>query len=425
MQPTVRMVAVEKLIYHLRKAGKEAYLIGGCVRDRILANLPKDYDIVTNAVPDEVMAIFPDCSKPVGAKFGVVLVTINEESFEVATFRAEDAYSDHRHPDAVVYSKTLAEDVQRRDFTINALALDIETGELVDLTGGVMDIAHKKIRCIGDPNRRFEEDALRLLRAIRFAARLDFQIDEPTWGAMRVNAPLLAEISGERKREELIAMLSQPRAVRALELLLLSNLLDYLLPELDTDFGRVLRRLNQMPAISWSSAYGQAVKDHVLIALSLLFLDLGTTARKNALLGLKFSTADAAQITNIITKAQVWSCIPDWNLAAQRRYRRDADYDLIRQVALHDYFARPAYTGGQRAFHRVDQFMSAAGLPGTYPKVLLNGDDLIALGYKPSPAFGFVLHNLEDEQLEEKIKTREEAVAFVTTQLRNSPMAVS
>ena len=413
MQPSPRFAVAEKLVYRLLKANKEAYLIGGCIRDRLLGNLPKDYDIVTSAVPDEVIAIFPDCSKPVGAKFGVVLVTLNDESFEVATFRAEGAYSDHRHPDAVVYSKTLEEDVKRRDFTINGLALNLETNQLIDLTGGVMDVDHKKLRCIGDPNRRFEEDALRMLRAIRFAARLDFKIEDPTWYAIRVNAPLLAEISGERKREELIAMLSQPRAVRALELLLLANLLDYLLPELDTDFGRVLRRLNEMPAISWSSAYGQAVKDHVLVALSLLFLDLGTTARKNVLLGLKFSTAEAAQITNIITKAQVWSCIPDWNLANKRRYRRDPEYDLIRQVALHDYLSRPAYTGGQQAFHKVDQLMKAVGLPGSYPKPLLNGDDLIAMGYTPGPQFSSTLTALETAQLGDGITTREEAIVLV------------
>src|ERR1035437_3971474 len=213
MQPSPRFAVAEKLVYRLLKANKEAYLIGGCIRDRLLGNLPKDYDIVTSAVPDEVIAIFPDCSKPVGAKFGVVLVTLNDESFEVATFRAEVAYSDHRDPDAVVYSKTVDEDVKRRDFTINGLALNLGTNQLIDLTGGVLDVGHKQLRCIGDPNRRFEEDALRMLRAIRFAARLDFKIEDPTWYAIRVNAPLLAEIRSERKREELIAMLSQPRAV--------------------------------------------------------------------------------------------------------------------------------------------------------------------------------------------------------------------
>ena len=194
--------SARKVAERLRERGHIAYFAGGCVRDMVRGLTPKDYDIATDARPETVQALFPR-TYAVGAHFGVIIVLEDGLQFEVATFRSDDAYIDGRHPSAVHFSSP-EEDARRRDFTINGMFYDPVAGDVIDLVGGQPDIAAELVRAIGDPAKRFAEDRLRMLRAVRFAAVLDYQIDKGTWDALTSNAPSINQISAERIREELV-----------------------------------------------------------------------------------------------------------------------------------------------------------------------------------------------------------------------------
>ena len=220
----------------LRGGGYQALLCGGCVRDLLLGREPTDYDVTTDATPEQVMALFPE-SVAVGAQFGVVLVPRDALKVEVATFRADVGYSDGRHPDRVVYSKSPEEDVQRRDFTINGLLMRPESGEVLDFVGGQADLEAGVIRAIGEPDRRFGEDKLRLMRAVRFAARFGFSIEPETFAAVRRHASQITSVSAERLRDELTKLLTEGAARRGFELLDAAGLLSEVLPEVATMKG--------------------------------------------------------------------------------------------------------------------------------------------------------------------------------------------
>src|SRR5579872_2126251 len=239
------------IVETLRQNGFQAYLVGGCVRDRLLDREPKDYDVATNATPQQVMNIFPE-TYAVGAQFGVVLVPVPdgdaaEESstgipsksyaVEVATFRSDIGYSDGRHPDEVRFSREAREDVARRDFTINGMLLDPVSGEVLDYVGGRADLEAGIIRTIGDPEQRFGEDKLRMLRAVRFAARFEYQIEPATFSAIQRLAPQIEVVSRERVRDELTRMLTEGHARRAFLLLDESGLLHPVLPEISAMKG--------------------------------------------------------------------------------------------------------------------------------------------------------------------------------------------
>jgi len=215
----------------LQRHGHQAFLVGGCVRDILLRRDPADFDVATNATPPEVLQLFPN-GLDVGAQFGVVLVRHDSLKVEVATFRSDLGYSDGRHPDQVVYSKTPEEDVQRRDFTINGLLMRHDTGEVLDFVGGRADLAAGIIRAIGEPSRRFAEDKLRMLRAVRFAARFNYAIEPATFAAIREHASEIQVVSAERVREELTKLLTEGAARRGFELLDELGLLSVLLPEI-------------------------------------------------------------------------------------------------------------------------------------------------------------------------------------------------
>src|SRR5271169_4036375 len=232
------------VVRELRRRGFQAYLAGGCVRDMLLGNEPMDYDVTTDATPNDVMRIFPE-TYAVGAQFGVVLIPVPKEGcesaaggsqhpIEVATFRSDGIYSDGRHPDQVQYSKSPEADVQRRDFTINGLLMDPLDGDRVlDFVGGRADLAAGIVRAIGDPERRFLEDKLRMLRAVRFAARFGYTIDPPTFAAIQQLAPMIHQVSRERVRDELTKMLTEGHARQAFELLDNTGLLKEVLPEIN------------------------------------------------------------------------------------------------------------------------------------------------------------------------------------------------
>src|SRR5579864_1797828 len=229
------------IIRTLRERGHKAYLVGGCVRDLLLGREPADYDVATDATPDEVMSIFPQ-TYAVGVQFGVVLVPVDgscspepsrKQCIEVATFRSDGLYSDGRHPDEVRFTRDPKEDVQRRDFTINGLLLDpLKNDQVLDFVGGRADLKSGIIRTIGEPHRRFAEDKLRMLRAVRFAARFGYQIDSDTMRSIRELASKVREVSRERIREELLKMLTEGAARRAFELLDESTLLPEVMPEI-------------------------------------------------------------------------------------------------------------------------------------------------------------------------------------------------
>src|SRR6202011_3333966 len=215
----------------LLHAGHQAMLVGGCVRDILLGREPADYDVATDATPNEVMGLFPE-SVAVGAQFGVIVVPRDGLKVEVATFRADGGYSDGRHPDSVVYAGTPQEDLQRRDFTINGLVMRHDTGEVLDFVGGQADLRAGIIRAIGEPDRRFREDKLRLLRAVRFAARFGFGIEPATFEAVRRHAREITQVSAERVRDELTKLLTEGAARRGFELLEETGLLEAVLPEI-------------------------------------------------------------------------------------------------------------------------------------------------------------------------------------------------
>jgi poly(A) polymerase len=232
----VARALAEQICRTLRAAGHQAYLVGGCVRDIVLQREPVDYDVATDATPDRVQQLFPR-SLAVGAQFGVIVVTGEGETepgaqVEVATFRSDVGYSDGRHPDRVIYSKTPEEDVRRRDFTINALLLDPETGEVLDFVGGRKDLDAGIIRAIGDPELRFREDKLRMIRAVRFAARFGYAIEDATFAAIVNLAPQIHQVSAERLRDELTKLLTEGAARRGFELLDATRLLPEVLPRL-------------------------------------------------------------------------------------------------------------------------------------------------------------------------------------------------
>jgi poly(A) polymerase len=232
-----------QIIQKLRLSGHEALLAGGCVRDLLLGREPKDFDVATSATPDEVVALFPG-ALTVGAHFGVVVVRQDHEQIEVATFRTDGSYKDGRHPESVTFS-TAAEDAQRRDFTINGLFRDPIEDRVIDYVGGAADLEKRVLRAIGDAHQRFDEDKLRLLRAVRFATTLGFEIEEKTWQAVREHAPAIQSVSAERIRDELIKIFLHPNRLRGFDLLMDSGLMAQVLPEI-----LVLKGVEQPPAVA-------------------------------------------------------------------------------------------------------------------------------------------------------------------------------
>src|SRR5579863_6909759 len=210
--------AAMEIVRRLRAEGRQAYFVGGCVRDLVMGREPKDFDVSTDATPDQVVGLFPE-SLTVGAQFGVVIVPGEPGNVEVATFRNDGIYTDGRHPNEVRYAKTAQEDVQRRDFTINGLLYDPVDDRVLDYVGGQADIRARRLCTIGDPTRRFTEDHLRMLRAVRFAARFTFTIDPETMEAIQRLAPEICEVSAERVRDEIVKILTEGQARRGFEVL--------------------------------------------------------------------------------------------------------------------------------------------------------------------------------------------------------------
>lgn len=434
MSATSASLALD-ILHALRAAGHQAYFAGGSVRDHLLGRKAADYDVATDARPEEVQRLFPR-NTAVGAQFGVILVQGDGgQRVEVATFRADLGYADGRRPTAVRYSADWREDVRRRDFTVNGLMLDPDRGEVLDAVGGEADLKAKILRAIGDPRVRFGEDRLRLLRAARFAARLEFTLDAATAAAIRAEAAELKVVSPERIRDELLKMLTEGRARRALELLDELGLLAVVLPEV-----AAMKGVEQPPEFHpegdvWTHtlmllAALPAGADPVL-ALGALLHDVGKPATfRRAPDRIRFdqhAAVGAAMAEDICHRLRLSREETQGVVALVAQHMKFADVERMRMSTLKRFLRQPGF-GRHLELHRLDCLMShgdlhlyefareqlaAAGPEQMRPPRLLTGDDLAALGYPPGPAYREMLAAVEDAQLEGRLATRADALALL------------
>lgn len=424
--------AAVQVVRRLQAAGFEAYLVGGCVRDELLGREPKDWDVVTGATPDAVEPLFA-AVRAVGRHFGVLQVESGGDWIEVATFRTEGPYSDGRHPDSVQFSNA-REDAQRRDFTINGLFLDPLPGTVIDFVGGRADLDARVVRAVGDPQARFAEDALRLLRAVRFACALEFTIEPATWAALCGNAGRIRSTSAERVRDELLAILTGPAPRRGLELLLESGLLGAIAPEVAALRGVTQGERHHPEGDVWEHTlrmFEHAVDPSATLALGILLHDVGKPAARAVEGGevrftghVEIGTAIAAQL---LERLRVSNAIRDGVLALVSQHLRFLDAPRMRRATLQRFLLQEHFPEllelhrldalGSRgdlasyAFCRAARAAADAAPPPVRP--LLTGDDLQALGHRPGPRLGEILHQLVDAQLDGEVGDRSEARAWV------------
>lgn len=416
----------------LRQAGHLAYFAGGAVRDRLLGRPILDLDIATSATPDQVVNIFPD-ARLVGASFGVVLVKHGDDEIQVATFRSDLSYSDHRHPDSVVYQTNPHQDVLRRDFTINGLLEDPLTGELLDFVGGRADLDARIVRAIGDPAARFAEDALRMLRAVRFAARFGFTIEPLTLDAIRTNAYSIESISPERVRDEISLILTGGQARQGFVWLQKSGLLPFIFPELSAMVG-----VTQPPEFHpegdvWTHTL--LLLDHlrhpsIELALAALLHDvakpatftqtdrirfdghaeLGASMTRNILTRLRYPNAVIESVTSLVANHMRFMDVPRMGPAAFKRLLRLPRFDDQLELLRIDTLAacRPLTT-----YELVQRRIAETPPASVRPPRLLTGDDLIAMGYESGPLLGEILDAVEEAQLEGILDTRAAAENYV------------
>ena len=421
-----------EIVRKLLAEGHTAYLVGGCVRDRLLGLPAKDYDVSTSATPQQILAYFPD-SQRVGAHFGVVLVLRSSDvHVEVATFRTEGAYGDGRHPDQVRFETDPSLDAQRRDFTINGLMLDPMSNQVLDFVNGQQDLANKLVRAIGDPDRRFRDDHLRMLRAVRFAARLGFRIEDATLAAIRRLAPEICKISAERIREELVRILTAGNARRGFELLDESSLLIHILPEIKALQGveqppefhpegdvwtHVLLMLEQLDSPTPTLALGVLLHDvgkppTFRIADRIRFdghAEVGARMAEKRLCQLRFSNEEVQQVTSLVANHMRFKDVKQMRMSTLKRFQRLPHFDEHLELHRLDCLASNGYTD---AYEYVQSRLHEISEEELQPPRLITGRDLILEGYKPGPALGKALHAVETAQLDGEIQTREQALAL-------------
>ena len=434
----------------LRAAGHQAFLVGGCVRDNLLKREPADYDVATDATPDRVQQIFPH-SLAVGAQFGVIVVTDEAQAggsaqVEVATFRSDIGYSDGRHPDRVVYATSPQEDVKRRDFTINALLLDPETDEVLDYVGGREDLAAGIIRAIGRPEERFREDKLRMVRAVRFAARFHYAIHSATFSAIAKLASEIHQVSAERLRDELTKLLTEGAARRAFELLDETGLLPELLPEIARMKGveqppqfhpegdvwtHTLLMLDGLPrpcspTLAWGVLLHDVGKPPTFTPPSgpggrIRFdehAEVGARMAEQICRRLRFSNDDIAQVESLVANHLRFKDVPQMKPSTLKRFVRLDRFD--EHLELHRLDCASSHRNLDN-YDLVRRFLAETPPEQVRPPRLLTGDDLIAMGAKPGPAFKAVLDAVEDAQLNGRIGTREDAVRMARDLLDSNP----
>ena len=439
-----------KIVGKLRDRGHQAYFAGGCVRDLLLGREPADYDVATDATPQQVMQVFPQ-TFAVGEQFGVVLIPESDalaltgedarrsmgegSAVEVATFRSDVSYSDGRHPDEVRFTKDPRQDVQRRDFTINGMMLDPATNEVLDFVGGREDLKAGIVRAIGDPERRFAEDKLRMLRAVRFAARLDYKIAPATMAAIQKLAPQIRQVSSERKRDELTKMLTEGRASRAFELLDTSGLLREVLPEIAAMKGveqspeyhpegdvfvHTLLLLEKLPAgasktLAWGALLHDVGKPPTFrVAPDRIrfdgHVDVGVKMAAEILRRLRFSNDETDQILALVDNHMRFGDVQRMKQSTLKKFLRlpafDEHLELHRLDCLSSHGNLDAYDYSREQLHSIPP-------EAIRPTPLITGRDLIEAGYEPGPRFKEILVAVEDAQLEGRLASREAAMEFV------------
>lgn len=390
--------AGREVIRKLRAAGHQAYFAGGCVRDRLMGIAPKDHDVATSASPDEVIRLFPR-TVPVGKAFGVILVNQGSATIEVATFRADGRYLDGRRPESVTFAD-LRSDVLRRDFTVNGMMLDPETDEIIDLVGGREDLARRRIRAIGDPIERFREDHLRLVRAIRFACRLEFEIEEGTLAAVREMAPLVATVSGERIRHELERILATPRAALGVRLLDDTGLLAHVLPEAAGDPDALRLGAETLARMGGTD---------LVLGLAALLVARGYPWPGPAVAErLRLSRQERERLAWLVRNHAAPATVLDGPVCEIKRLARAPEFAALMEL----FRARSLATGtGLETHARIVALVSAWGPEELSPARLVDGNDLLALGLTPGRRYAEILTILEDAQLNGDLRTKEEALA--------------
>jgi tRNA nucleotidyltransferase/poly(A) polymerase len=436
--------AARSVVARLQGAGFTAYYAGGCVRDALRGVAPKDYDVASNARPEQVQALFRR-TVAVGAHFGVVCVMENGFQFEVASFRADGAYIDGRRPVDVTFT-TPQGDAERRDFTVNGMFLDPLKGEVIDYVGGRADLEARVLRAIGDPAARFREDRLRLLRAVRFAAGLGFEPDPATWEAVRAQADQIGVVSAERIRDELVKIFLAPTRVRGFDLLDASGLLRAVLPELDRCKG-----CEQPPQFHpegdvfvHTRLMLSLLPDLVSVPLvfSVLLHDIGKppTAQVDPTGRIRFNGHEyvgADMTVRIMERLRFSRADIDATVEGVRQHMAFKDVQDMRVAKLKRFMARPHFED-EMELHRVD-CASSHGMLDNYhflrakqtefanepliPKPLVNGHDLIAFGLKPGPRIGEILEAAQTRQLEGAFADREAALAWVKNEYFADPPA--
>jgi tRNA nucleotidyltransferase/poly(A) polymerase len=399
--------AAQRIVEKLRAHGHEAFFAGGWVRDYLLRRKPKDIDIATSAHPDEVIRLFPK-SLAIGAQFGVIQVRMYGHSYEVATFRSDNPYLDGRHPSSVEFSGP-EQDAYRRDFTINGLFYDPVADRLIDYVHGKADIQNRLIRTIGIPKDRFTEDKLRMMRAIRLACSLNFEIVPETWEAIRLLSPEILQISWERIRDELLKILIGPAPARGLDLLHESGILIHILPEVVQGRASGTNLLN-----SAKSALGALRKPSSVMVLSALLqgtgkssaaTDGGETTRLICR-RLRISNEEADRIIDLITSQASFSHAKDLREAELKRLLKKPNIrDHMELYRANCISSRGNLENYWFCLDKLDEFSSS---PVAAP--LISGEDLIEMGYPPGPIFKEILRTIEDMQLEGTLQTREQAV---------------
>jgi poly(A) polymerase len=427
-------------VRRLQTAGFEAYWVGGCVRDVLLGREPDDYDVATSAQPQEIESLFPR-TVPVGKQFGVVLVVEEGNPFEVATFRAESDYEDGRHPSQVRFADAKA-DALRRDFTVNGLFYDPIQGRTYDWVGGEADLRAKILRTIGPPEERFAEDHLRMLRAVRLAAQLGFEIEAATFAAVRRHAPWIQRVSAERVRDELIKLFQAPGAGSGLELLQASGLLQEILPEINatvgveqspeyhpegTVFRHLVRMLEQLPkeadpALPWAVLLHDVAKPITWTkdpATGLIHFygheRVGADLADAILRRLKFPRREIEKVVDCVRCHMQFKDVPQMRQATVRRMILRPTFPL--ELELHRLDCLGSHGSLEIYQFLVHEARQLQRQPDITPP-LISGDDLIALGMQPGPALGALLAQIRDKQLQEELKTPAEARAWAAAQLR-------
>jgi poly(A) polymerase len=443
------------IVRTLREHGHQAYLVGGCVRDMVLGRDPADYDVTTDATPDQVMRMFPE-TYAVGAQFGVVLVPPGSSDarelrpavdatsvptdhskadvVEVATFRSDIGYSDGRHPDRVQFSTDPREDVERRDFTINGLLLDPIKGEILDFVGGRQDLKAGIIRTIGSPEQRFEEDKLRMLRAVRFAARFEYTIDPVTFAAMQKLAGNIHQVSRERVRDELSKMLIEGHARRALLLLDESGLLQQVLPEISAMKGveqppqfhpegdvfvHTLLLLEKLPrpspmTLAWGALLHDVGKPATFrVADRIRFdghVEVGVKMAEQICKRFRFSNHETEQILALVKNHMRFGDVQRMKESTLKKFMRLPRFE--EHLELHRLDCQSSH-GDLTSYEFTREKLVSTPEASMRPAPLVTGNDLINAGYLPGPRFKEILAAVEDSQLEGQLQNKEQALAFV------------